>query len=492
MVAANPDKICDTCDCKATSQTFFSIRPPFQLGSPERLTMFRDRLNVLEDGKDGTFQAVIFGGRSTKTNRIARYFLPDCKTTLRVTEQQQSDTDILANQLNIFTQNGDFDSVLSFCPRHSFVGIGLNYKQTFYEYCDDKSLWFSISVPIYNVRNDLNFAEEINNDGGGASLTDLDVVANATCAFHQASWRYGRIEPCKQSITRLGDVELTLGYEVVKREDCFLESFLGILAPAGNKPKAVHVFEPIVGYNKHAAIFFGSSLHFDVWRDCSEVHMFSMAFDFNGQYFLRRTERRSMDLKLKPWSRYMQVYCNEAQAQQASDIGSRSLSTAGINVFTQKVRVFPGFTRVINLAMIYDWCDKLEIEGGYNFFAREAECVKLDCPFRQGIALKALRGQGYTNDVQQIGNVFGDVIANAPNDTALADYSSNILTEDDLDFESASHPCTIEHTLYLYAGRKWDNRCHPLFAGLGTSYQFSESNIGMNRWEVWAKFGVSF
>jgi hypothetical protein len=486
------EKVCDSCVCKATSKTFLSIRPAYQLGSPERLTFFRSRMDTDQEGHHGTLQVVALGGRSTKPDRIASYFMPDCKTQLRVTEQQQANTDILANQLNIYTANGTYESIITMCPRHRFAGIGFTYKQALWDWSDCNTLWFRISFPILNVKNSVNFSERTINNGGGVDPDEQGVVGSATQAFQQSNWRYGRIENCKRSITRLGDVEVSLGYEFVERPECRLESFVGLLLPSSNRPKGVRLFEPIIGYNKHMAIFFGSSLVFEFWRNCTDEHALSMAFDMNGQYFLRRTQIRSLDLKLKPWSRYMQVYCDQVQAQQAADLNSRSLSTPGINIFTQKLQVNPGFARVINTAFIYDWCDRVEIEAGYNLFAREAECVKLDCPFKQGVALKALRGMGYTNDVQQIGNVFSDDILIAPNDVAVANYMDNIISPSDLDLESASHPCVLEHILYLAAAHKWEDRCHPILAGGGGSYQFAASNIGLNQWMLWAKVVLSF
>ena len=71
------------CNCRVVSQSFVSIRPPFQVSSPERLAHFRDdRVEAKEDGWWGAVQVVPLGGQTTKGDDIATYWGPDCNKTL--------------------------------------------------------------------------------------------------------------------------------------------------------------------------------------------------------------------------------------------------------------------------------------------------------------------------------------------------------------------------------------------------------------------------
>ncbi len=507
---------CDDCSCRATSKTFYTIEPVFQNSSPERLTFFREnRMMLREDGWKGALQIVPFGGKSTKGDRLARYFMPYCLDEILVSEAQGVEgTTVLANQLNIYTANGDFQSRVSFDPRHTFAGVGLNYVQKFYETCAGNAWWFGISLPIEHVKNSMNLCETVINDGGGAITTtpDFPVVGNVTEAFQQPSWQYGRIgggtiTPAEQttgccntsssvtnncgkmSKTGVADLELLLGSDWLMTECASLSSWFGLLVPTGTRVKGVQVFEPVIGHNHHWGILLGANAGFDVWHHPCKERSIRYELDMNWWFMFSRDEVRSFDLINKPWSRYMQVYLSQADATAAAAaVAPYNViqATPGINLFTQQVKVKPGFQRTINSALVYTAC-RLEAEVGYNLFVRESECVKLKCVFPEGAALKSLLGAGQTDGVQIIGDNYLNVNADA-----LINYSQNIITAADLDLESASSPSQFLSTFYGALGYRMDEREYPMIFGLGGSYQWSRDNNGMNRWMIWGKAAVSF
>ena len=149
----------------------------------------------------------------------------------------------------------------------------------------------------------------------------------------------------------------------------------------------------------------------------------------------------------------MQFYkdINQAQLAAASTdpFYALALHTPGIDIGTQDVRVKPGFYRTFNAGFIIDTrCFELEV--GYNFFARQAECLRLDCEFPTGAALKAIDiGGGATGQFQTINNDFGNNCTATP----VANYNNNIITAADIDLESAAQPAThqpIPHTAHLH------------------------------------------
>lgn len=533
--ALHARQVRDECDCKATSHTFFSDEWELIFGptAPSRVTLFRDRLHASNRDSckgNGAFQAVIFGGKMTKSDRMARYFLPDCKTKLIVREQASPavpDTDVLANYLNIYTVNGTFLSEVTFEPHHSIVGAGLEYQHVFYEREDGRALWWDIRLPIVNVKNGIRICENIIDNGGGAGVTpvnpalttmgvrsrscgdDCDTSCHAPCtvdptvalapvgsvteAFAQPGWCYGRIDACSSANkkTRAGDLQISVGYEIIKTDHCFFESYIGGVAPTGNKVKGRTVFEPVVGHNHHAGVFTGSSFGIEIWKPQCDVGCLWFYLDMSFFYYVERVERRSFDLKGKPWSRYMQFYANADQALLAANAADFTtgllLHTPGINILTQDLRVKPGFLRDFNIALAYDRC-AWQGEIGYNFYARQAECVELDCPFIETAAIKHLNGFGQTSDLIQINSLFP---GNAISDT-VDEYERNIIRTEDLCLESAAHPAVVSHTIYGSLGRRWDDRERPLFAGVGGQYEIAPDNTAMSRWMIWGKAGISF
>lgn len=502
---------CSQCDCKVSAKTFFTVRPQFQGVMPERQTFMREAMWAKEDGHHGAFSLTFYGGQSRDAGRIAAYFGPSCNNQWTVEENVLGQSDIKADYFNIQTKTGTFKSVISFAPQQSVFGIGLHYKHAFKRDCDEKGCFIEISMPIEHVKNTMGFTEDIIDNGAGAAVQGgIESMAEA---FSQPAFHYGRIYPsgnsaiatdntpfindcenesigCTLEKWGVADIDIRLGWECVRKETVTLDSFVGVLCPTGNKPTAHNVFEPIVGHNKHFGLSFGSYTGIEVWHhECKDRRVWASA-NFFGLYLFQNTQTRLIDVYNKPWSHYMYVYANKAAATRAVLSGDVDANTPGVNVFAQNVCVKPGFQLQANTALVY-WASNFDAEVGCNFFAREAECVKLACCWKEGPAFKSPRTvdgiAGFTDDVETIGNFY-----NYNNTVPLAEYESNIIKEGDLDLNSAAHPAVLTYTVYGALGHRWEKCDYPHFVGIGGSWEFAPDNTGLDRWLLWAKAGVSF
>lgn len=504
----------DSCECKVTGKTFLSMRGFFDdPTAPPKLSLIRQATQELQENNGSLFQVVPFGGKTINSKQLAWYFGPSCKRELNVKSQVNADnpalTDILAQQLGIYTTNGDFESKFCLSPEQKFAGVGFNYRTHFLCKDENRGFFLDVTLPVYSVENKMNLSEEVINNGGGVLVAGGP--ANVTEAFKQSSWNFGRIDDCcKMRKTGVSMLDIQLGYGWGK-EQAHMHSYLGVIIPTGNKVSSRQVFEPIIGWNHHTAIHFGSSFGIKLWEnECGDRSIwYELAID--SRYFFENEQCRTFDLKGKPWSRYMTVYANQAQAQQAADLcggvttdAGLVLGTPGVNIFTQPVKVLPRFQRTYNTAFVVDLGD-LTLEGGYNFFSRDQECVKLACPWEQlvgittqrqadgtyiatdGPALKAvLDGCGVTNGAQTIGN-------NLPGENnLLANYRQSIITADQIDFSSAEAPCLLTHWIYGAIGYTIDCWGVRTLIGLGAGYEFSSDNAGVDRIGGWAKVGVIF
>ncbi len=510
---------CGDCDCNILSHSFYSVRPLYQSASPERITLFRDQLHSYECGNNGALELTFFGSKTKDAAKLAAFFGPSCKRQFTVTSVNNYDAgnftvrgapeerDIAAQHLNIYlkgglgefsptdTTGGIFEGSFCLDPEQTVVGLGMTFKKAFYEMCDGQWFWFELSSPLTHVKNNICIRETINSDG---QLLSLDAVASVSEAFAQSSWLYGKIDPCcNQAETKFADLEFKVGYEWLKNDCCFFESYIGALIPTGNRVTGRFVFEPIVGHNRHPGVMSGSTGMFEWWRnECCDCYA-QFAIDWNSLYLFEKVETRSFDLKNKPWSRYMPVYYSKEQAQQANDLYDQTraaesvvLHTPGINVFTQPLCVKPKFAHTFNSAFIFNCCKdccQLQAEAGYNVYFRSAECVKLACCWQEGPALKSIDGRGKTNRYQ--------TIAGSPSedtDTSVDNYSENIITECDLNIASAAHPSVLTHTIYGFTGCQWENHKYPTLLGVGFSYEFGDDNAAADRWVAWLKGGISF
>lgn len=518
--------VTDSSRLEATGKTTLSIHPLFTSQEPEMVSGFRsDRNQTREDGHGGAFEAVLFGSRTTNGDDLARYFFFDGQESLSVAEVGPvagkagfGKQNLLAQNFNIFTVDGDFESTITIEPQQSIIGLGLYERHAFWKNHErGRGFWLSVATSIQHIKNDMNFSEFVINDGGGAKESANDVVvANMAEAFSQSDWKYGKI--CANSSmkkTGLADIEFKLGYEWLQHEPAHTETYIGLIIPTGNRNEGEFVFEPIVGRGKYVGAMFGSSLGLEIWTSEDGDKNLRYEMTNHTEFLFKRDQKRSFDLKYRPWSRYLPVYASQEEAQAAlallatNPLHAQNMSTPGINVFTQEVKVTPGITNDTNLAFVFT-CRRFQAEGGYNFLAKRAEKVELDCSWKPVVALKHFMGAGQTNPIRTINGspyyeqivssiqVVNPPVVPAQPDLELipiiaAQYETAVIQATDLDLNSAATPAILVNTLYATLGFHLYEREYPLFGNVGASYTFSKNNDAVpRRWILWAKMGVSF
>lgn len=251
------------------------------------------------------------------------------------------------------------------------------------------------------------------------------------------------------------------------------------------------LFEPIIGNGKHVGAMWGSSFGMTFYEDEARDRVLRAEFAMNSEYLFSRHQVRSFDVKDKSWSRYMGVYTDVNQAEEANVLPNplgANFQTPGINVFTREVKVTPGFQHDFNGAVVYK-SEKTYAEIGWNYFSRQDECVELECGFPETIAFRALQGDGATSDIRDI---TGKPELESTT-IAFPNYQDAVIKEGDLDLESASSPAFVSHTLYATVGCTCERYDHPILAAVGGSYEWaSDTNAGLDRWALWGKLGVSF
>jgi hypothetical protein len=466
------------------SKTFFSVIPQFQAGSPEKETLFRD-VFTNNTGRGCIFEVVGFGGKSRNSDDLARYFLPFGKSEILVTEANATnvaDRDVDAVHLNINHLNRDFQSKVKFDFHQTFAGIGLAVRSQFTD--DPTGWWLGASTPLMFVTNHAELCETIENPGDTVEATRVGTV---TDAFKQSIWNFGRIENCDHKKTGFADVELQLGYKWGEADEGHADIYVGVVIPTGNKPHGKWVFEPIVGNNQHFGILFGGTITKDLYATSKQTLTFLLST--NGRYLFRNTQHRSFDLKDKHWGRYMEVYATLDAAQaafNAASVADGNHGSPGINVFTQEMRVTPGFSNQLNAALVYkeSW---ITGELGYNLIARQAEKTCLKC-WNESAALVSVNQDGSTTKFRTINHAaVGDEGVGAVAQT----YKP--LTRCDLDISSAAHPAAVGHELYASFGvRLGDSPNIVPLLSVGGSWEFASGNTYLDRWAVWAKVGVMF
>lgn len=377
---------------------------------------------------------------------------------------------------------------------------------------------------------------------------DAVAPSNVTEAFNQSAWKYGKIG-CANKITRLADIELSIGRLWTCGECATTMWELGLVIPTGNKPCATYVAPAVVGNGQHAGIRVGSTTTVMISQNDESSTWFTMVYD--GRYLFRNTQKRSFDLKNSEWSRYMMVWANKDAYSTAVNAfaapfvtGAAGVGlpqrgyTPGINVFTTDFYIKPQLQQRLNQAVFY-MGERFRAELGWNLHSRQKECVQLSCGWDQQPAFadsSDIAGLGLNNNrriyndsqttvVNGIDSLNrGYTLANAPLMTVVTgagldttnttpsvayyigmpsstktasiqavvdNYDNFALTEADINFDSVATEAVISYTPYLALGYAFDYDCKPVLS-VGASYEFTASNRSINQWMVWGKFEVAF
>lgn len=549
---------CNNCDCcdnycgcmggKYSNKTFFADYINFfQSGTYMHEALFpSSRMTMRDEGWGGAIQLVPFGGRTSEDGRkdLGRWFGLNHSSSLVAVEEATvaaphnvvmttEGAALDVRHFNVQTVNGNFNSTITFCPEQKFAGIGLDWKQALWRNDDDSARWWmELSGPVLHVKNSMCMKENVTADGGGvAAVTSaLDAsprVANMTEAFKQSNWKYGKIVACGTSCcgtttttttntcgcncgcecacdcccdmekTALAFLELKLGYNEVITECCGLGSYIGVVFPTGKEACPGMVFSPMVG-GKHWGIMWGSEIGFTMWSNDDAA--IRARFTIDGRYLFRRDEMRSFDLVGKPWSRYMEMYENQA----AAAAGTPYSGTSGINLMTRCVQVTPRGQVNINTGIAYEGkCFKAEI--GHTWYGRQAEkiCPNWNFADTEYPVLKSYAASGDVAKARTIRDRFvgvPDVINQGPDFSynfavyagGSTAYNLYKITKCDVDWNSAAHEAVLAHTIYGTLGYDWSDACYPTIVTVGGAYDFAESNASMRRWTIFGKLGVSF
>lgn len=524
-----------TSRCGQTGRSVLWTRPLFQSNMPEMISGFREGLfHAKNDEGCGSFQLVLFGSKSRNNDNLQRYFTPFGLSCLTVDEATPDSLagpgvggaytpqrNVYAQYFNLITNNENYRSTIAFHAHQSQVGLGMHYRKEFWRCPETDRAWFvSASTPLTSVRNSFSIEENIQNDGGGVfrgpGSDAIQPVGTMTQAFAQSAWNYGKIATrrsgngCSGSTmhrTGLADIELKLGFEWLAAYRYHAESYVGLLVPTGNRNNAEYIFQPIVGAGGHVGLMWGTYLGALIWENGCGDRTVRYEGAFHSQYLLSNHQTRSLDLKNRPYSRYIQLYESKEQATQAANLfaargdanvfQARNLATPGINLLTRRVKVTPGFMFNMTSALVFSCKEQSgwQEEIGYNLFFRQADCVALACPWQVGPAIKHDDGSGRTLPIRSIPGFFlkEDPAGAFGPQEALANYDYNRIQESDLDLTSAAQPSIMTYTLYGYLGYQWFDRECPLTAGLGGSVEFAQGSPGaVERWVAWAKVGVTF
>lgn len=459
-----------------------------------------------EKGRKSYLASGVFYEQSTNGNHLAKYFLPNDKSCVSV--QENGSGDIGSVWLNVIAPAGSFySSKLCLKPQRSVVGGYFNWHQ---EFCCYDRAWIDLRLAVYQARHNIHACEVLTGSGVQGITSGSENMATALDFLNNCNLlQFGRIAKHSQTKSGIDDIDLKLGYDVYREQNCgHLGLYGSVLIPTAPKPKARYMFEPLIGRG-HAGVGGGFNADYQVWE--KENNSLVLMSDFSYQYLFSRTECRSFDLTNNGnWSRYLKVvgqlppYGDQAtieeQLMMIETIPNANWTPIpAINEFTFTSKVTP--RGVINFwtALHFEQC-AWHAELGYNLWWRQAEKVRFNCK-------KTLTGSFNSEnfmilDLSNVGNEISASTANISQAPALitggvtnvvvGDTDDNVYIKlSDLNLKSGSCPHIITNKIYAAVGYDVAIRHHALVLGLGGSFEFANKKA-LQQWGIWGNVAFKF
>ena len=372
-------------------------------------------------------------GRSMQPNHIAQWLfnpslmqcdsMKDC-LSFKVQGSQVPNRDPRAWLADYFYLPTDFQSKIDINPTIDTFLVDFNFYIGF-DSCL-RGLYLTMHAPAVHTRWDLGFCESniyagINDDGAGyftptftihnsviSGLSKNSLLQNfeefvfdqkrtttdSTISFEPL--RKARMSPFRLNDTKLAEIQIALGYNILLCDDYYLGLQLRGSIPTGNRPEGKFLFEPIVGNGHHGELGIGLCGHWRFWQDeCIDqnVGFFLNAY---ATHLFKTEQCRTFDLKGKPLSRYMLamhmdtpitnlLIKTDGNIAQEPTMQFKNMYSPVANLTTIPVHVSSPIQLDIAFKFAYV-CENIELDLGYNFWYRSCEKIRKIstpcCPFK--------------------------------------------------------------------------------------------------------------
>lgn len=306
---------------------------------------------------------------------------------------------------------------------------------------------------------------------------------------------FGLINNISTTLIKFGDVELTVGYNYISRNDNSFTIGARASAPTGNKATGVYMLEPIVGRGGNYGMGGYTAGHVHLWEG-QDNNMLTFKIMADVMHLFETKTMRSYDLiSAGQGSRYLLV-ANYAGGQYQFEIQNL------INYTTLTSNSSFGIEGDVAAGLSYashGW----SFDAGYEFYGRSAEILEITGNFnnqtyailgRQGVALStdgstpstlcqptATIGSSVPREDSAIG-----VVVNAVN-------PNNRIAISDLNIPAAQQAAYKTSKVFTKVAFEWEDTDYLPFIGVIGEFEWSQSsNNALPQWSLALVGGTSF
>lgn len=332
----------------------------------------------------------------------------------------------------------DFKSSVTFKPSINNFIVDFNWYLGLDQW--HEGLYFALYAPLVHTRNSMHIHEKISSKSStnypagyfgpqpvtpgslapsfsyyanGGMINDIEQsLAGTNVAIALQSLNNAKISSCTQKKTRLADLRAILGWNMLNEEDDDHEWRVGIYgsvsAPTGIRPKGRYLFEPMVGNGHHLELGFGVNGEYTLWNNPNHDYRLILYGDITVSHLFGARQRRTFDLKDKPFSRYMlaikfkDVIADNLKGGAVTPSAQFDNEMAPVaNLSTLQVKASAA-VQVDLAAMVTFSMPHWTFDLGYDLWARSAEDMHLD---DNACATVNIQEWGLKGDAQMFGFV---------------------------------------------------------------------------------------
>lgn len=452
--------------------------------------------------------------RSFDRDEIGKYFFFNGTNMMTFGAAGATGVDVFARN---FFLNDNFNGIVTALPRVENALLDIDFRLNLDEWVC--GLYFEIHAPVTWSSWTVNLTENVITTGtyietfalGNTSAISSPVLS-ILAAFNgqqldttdfpdlKQVLQFGRVDTSdamnsqtpettgQQTRTRLADVEVAFGYNILCGECYHLGFDARVVFPSSNRPNAMFLFEPVAGNGKHYEVGGGVSTHYEFWNNCCDSS-FAVWAEADFYTVLKGRQRRIFDLKNTDSTQNVgsnRLLIKRFTGAPADPVLAEILYGPNVLALNCKVRN----SLHVEAAVLFDYyrCG-FTLDAGYNVWSRSKDLIdhiEQIPPNTYGLAGQTL-GTGSTTanntgSTAQINGTGGE-----------PDPVNIYLSNDQLCICSAATPRSISHKFFAHASYAWENCDYTPFLGLGGEVEFSgNKNSAFDQWGLWIKGGFAF
>jgi len=365
-----------------------------------------------------------------------------------------------------------FEQSFTLTPQQSQYGVTIGFSQdlsNFFDMALLRNLSFNVSIPVVHIKNQLVFQ-------GDPIILNALQGNNATSMNLSEPWQYLILDETVQEDTKFTNVKFQFATKYQSEDDVQVATTSFAIFPCTPSVTNKVLFEPVYGYNGHIVLGSGVNFQFPLLRSIDELTRICLYFGVENKFLFGNDQQRTLELKGKPYSRYMPIYDRHTGKM-----------VPGVNVFTKDCFVEP--YNIVNfiLGLRYKYKDSVS-EIGYELWAKDTEKVTIntgDIWQENRYAIANINGQGELNESVQTAN--GSSI-----NYVVPDTENTYIKLKDLTRLTACARTALVHRVYTSLGYGNNKTTTNVFCNLGLYMEITQNNAAMSNWGAWLKAGLTF